>query len=860
MEIKEKKSSNKVINYIQEAIKKIAFNNQKRKINKTNLSEKEKFVYFHKNLRKSFLAVSLEDVHHYYEYGNGLSKEDKIDILVNDPGLSKYLKEPDDNLDEIFKQVVLELLKKNSDKDVYLKLKNINSKIKDSFLKKEFFKKEWISFLDEKDLFLFSEEVLDNIGDIRGSINSVFLLLRNNKNTTMSFLEHSLKESVENGYLRHKDLLLIYKGVFGDKINSDIGKNLENIIKVFLKTEDRLNTKYSVYKTFAGVYLVDALIYKLEHVRDLCMERLDLMLKNECSEDDYKNNYMAHVDAPIYLLKRNVKYLHLFSYYSFKDDEIDIFNYLKELNNDEFMYIFLKKVLTNTASLLVSKENLDFVISYRNKINDKSFFKKNIHEVEDIKNITGFENYYEIFKYFAENKLIDIDTRESSVKALIYFSTLEENIDNKLKLKNLFLKKLDNQLNYLKKDELLNLIFIDLNSVPKNNDDYKEIKKMILNLSFINEDIIKEKENVVESKKTLTVSELKDFLNEKTFKEVDAFSFIDQMLSLGVAESLNLDDENDLRLIVKSLYVNQKFFKKRSSELVSNKKFIEIYFDEVAKSNLSISGLLMGELDKNLIEIKHIEKTLDGCNNDVWYIKNFKDAPCVKTKEFNEFIRNHLLTKGLNLKGVKNYKFLNDILTKQVLNEALNTQNGCSSLISHDELETEFVRENWSKLFEACKDDNYQNNYLKSVFLSKYLNIFSSGKHEIIREMLKHEYYMKEDFFVSSINKSIDNIMTVIDVIVEDKSFDLLFKSREDGATNLFDSFFFNEDFAKFMEDKYNIKGSYPLLNKTGQDVEKILLDYDRFTMKLDIDDVKQEQVEISEVKPIRKASKIKKF
>lgn len=858
MESKEKKSSNKVINYIQEAIKRIVFSNLKRKIEKANLTEKEKFVYFHNNLRKSFLTVSLEDVHDYYEYGERLSKEDKIDILVNDLDLSKYLKEPDDKLNEIFKQVILELLKNNSDKDVYLKLKNTN--IKDYFLKKEFFKIEWISFLSEKDLFLFSKDVLDNIGDIKGSINNVFLLLKDNNNNTISFLEHCLKESVENGYLRHKDLLLVYKEVFRDNINSDLVKDLENIIKVFFKTEDRLNKKYSVYKTLAGVYLVDALIYKNEHVKDLCMDRLDLMLNTECSEDDYQNNYIPYVKDPIYFLKRNLKYLHLFSYYSFKESEIDIFNYLKELNNDEFMYIFLKKVLTNNASLLVSKENLDFVTSYRNKINDKSSFKKSIYEIEDIKNITGFKNYYEMFKYFAEKKIIDINTRESSVKALIYFSKLEENVDNKLKLKNLFLKNLGDQLNYLKKDELLNLIFIDLNSIPENNDDYKEIKKMILNLSYINEDILKEKENIVESKKTLTVSELKDFLNEKTFKEVDAFSFVDQMMSLGVAESLNLDDENDLRLIVKSLNVNLKVFKKRSSELVSNKKFIEIYFDEVAKSNVSINGLLINDLDKNLIEIKHIEIALKGGNNDIWYIKDFNECPCVKTKEFEEIIKNNLLTKGLTLKGIKKYSFLNDILTKEVLNEALKTQNGCYSLISHDDLETEFVRENWTKLFDACKDNNYQNSHLKSIFLSKYLNMFSLGKHEIIREMLKHEYYIKEDFFVNSINKSIDNIMTLIDVVVEDNSFDLLFKSREGCATNLFDSFFFNEDFAKFMEDKYNIKGSYPLLNKTGKDVEKILLDYDRFTMKLDINDVKQNEVEISEVKPIRKASKIKKF
>lgn len=419
----------------------------------------------------------MESVHGYYDYGDSLSNEDKLDIIINHPSLHQYLKETEEDKKALFKEVVIELLSKNSDKDVYFKIKN-NNKLKEVLLTTENFKIEWVSFLDEKDLFLFSEQILNKIGDVKGAVKDVYLLLGKNINI-VPFIEHCLKVSIDKGYIRDKDLPVIYKDCFGSKLNDVKNINLKNIIKAFLNAESLLNKESNVNKTFAGVYLIDSLIYNLKDTKEICLERLDLMLQNECTENEYKENYLSYVPNPVELLKRNINFLNLFSYYSMKESEVEVFNYLKAIKNDEMLYMFFTKAINNTECSLLSKENLDIVISYRNNNKNKKLetLKKTINDTNDIKNIKGFENYYEMFKYLIENNLIDVDTRNTSIRALFYFTKLEETNDNKLKMKKLFLEQSGDSIRLLNKDELLGLIFKNLDFIPKNNDDYNDIKK-----------------------------------------------------------------------------------------------------------------------------------------------------------------------------------------------------------------------------------------------------------------------------------------------------------------------------------------------------------------------------------------------
>lgn len=174
---------------------------KKKLLDRTNLSEKDKFIYFYEKLINPNSLIGSQ-ASKLYEYN--LTNEEKIDLLSYKPELFNLLSDSDKNDKTIIEGLRVKL-KDREIKDIYDSLKK-SSQLCDAFFNENSFDISWLNVLDSADLIKFSSKI---VSSFRVDDFSLFTSLLNKNLINEIYL--ILEENVKKKYMTFNDVANIYE-------------------------------------------------------------------------------------------------------------------------------------------------------------------------------------------------------------------------------------------------------------------------------------------------------------------------------------------------------------------------------------------------------------------------------------------------------------------------------------------------------------------------------------------------------------------------------------------------------------------------------------------------------------------------
>lgn len=174
---------------------------KKKLLDRTNLSEKDKFIYFYEKLINPNSLIGTQ-ASKLYEYN--LTNEEKIDLLSYKPELFNLLSDSDKNDKTIIEGLRVKL-KDREIKDIYDSLKK-SSQLCDAFFNENSFDISWLNVLDSADLIKFSSKI---VSSFRVDDFSLFTSLLNKNLINEIYL--ILEENVKKKYMTFNDVANIYE-------------------------------------------------------------------------------------------------------------------------------------------------------------------------------------------------------------------------------------------------------------------------------------------------------------------------------------------------------------------------------------------------------------------------------------------------------------------------------------------------------------------------------------------------------------------------------------------------------------------------------------------------------------------------